>query len=412
MAVFTPSESPDFTLWRLPHSLYDFQEEAVREALVRKHGTVQLATGSGKTTVAIGILIAIKQPTVILVPTKVLIDQVWVPALRDAGIDAGVWFGEEKRPNFVTVSTYQSVFSHPEILREFPVLLMDEGDLTTGDIWRRVLDEAKQHEYAVILTATLPTDADRRADLERRFPILIRRSPKEMIAAGRFVPVHVEDVPVHLGPAEQKQYDDVEERLRNLRRILGTGMPQRIVALTRTGSPDMRRAAFGYLKLMGVRQEILSRVPQRAEELLRIAQNHPAERVLVFGTRVDTLADAAAYLTMNGVPARVLSGETLPDERRYIIAEWGLGFFVLGSVQVLERGYNVPAVSVAVILGGGTGERRLIQRVGRIVRPAPGKETATVYVVFARGTTEERLPTAVRRLFEGGGVEEFGGDTD
>ncbi len=384
----------------MPFVLESFQEDAIREALLHKHGTVLLPTGSGKSAVAVGIIIALKQPTVVLVPTKVLIDQ-WVRTLSEAGIEAGVWYGDEKREGFVTLTTYQSLYSNPELVREFPVLLMDEGDLTTGDVWRHILDEAKAHEYAVILTATLPTDPDRRADLEKRFPILIRRSPREMIAAGRFVPVRVESIPVHLGPAEQKQYDDVEERLRNLRRILGTGMPQRIVAITRTGTPDMRRAAFGYLKLMAVRQEILSRVPQRAEELLRIAQNHPAERVLVFGTRVDTLADAAAYLTMNGIPARVLSGETLPDERRYIIEEWGLGFFVLGSVQVLERGYNVPAVSVAVILGGGTGERRLIQRVGRIVRPAPDKETATVYVVYAIDTTEDRLPVAVRRLFAG-----------
>lgn len=398
MAVFTPSEAPDFAFWRLPHALYPFQEEAVREALTRKHGTVLLPTGSGKTAVATAILIALKQPTVILVPTKVLIDQ-WARALTDSGIDAGVWFGEEKSPGFVTLTTYQSLYSNPELIREFPVLLMDEGDLTTGDVWRRVLDEAKQHEYAVILTATLPTDADRKADLSARFPVLLRRSPKEMIAEGRFVPVEVVSRAVHLAGEDQRLYDDIEERMRRLRQVLGTGMPQRIVQLTRTGMPDQRRAAFAYLKLMSQRGEILARVPQRAEELLVIAQAHPAERLLVFGTRVDNLADAAAYLTMNGVPARVLSGETLPDERRFILEEWGRSFFVLGNVGVLLRGFNVPSVEILVFMGGGTGERRIIQAVGRAVRPAPGKSRALAYVVYAAGTTEERLPPAIRHLF-------------
>jgi superfamily II DNA or RNA helicase len=50
---------------------------------------------------------------------------------------------------------------------------------------------------------------------------------------------------------------------------------------------------------------------------------------------------------------------------------------------------DVPEASVAVVLGGSQGEREHIQRVGRILRPGPGKR-AIVYELITRGTLEVR----------------------
>jgi superfamily II DNA or RNA helicase len=411
MVEFAPPPPPDFSRWKFQHTPFEDQAEALQEILASKHGTVLLPTGSGKTSVGTLTILELRQPTVILVPTKVLLDQ-WVIDLGRSGIRAGVWFGEEKRPGFVTVSTYQSLFSNPELVRSFPVLIMDEGDLTTGDVWGRILTEAKQHPYAVILTATLPTDPTRRQSLLERFPILLRRRPREMIAAGRFVPVDVEEAPVELSAESRAEYAKLEVRRAQLVRAIGTGNPEAAAKLIRTGTVEQQRAAGAYLRVLSQRREILARVPARAVRLLDIARKHPAERILVFGTLVDVVSDACAYLTMSGVPCRVISGETTPDNRRYVLNEWGRSFFVLGSVDVLTRGFNVPEAGIAVIMGGGTGERRLIQRVGRIVRPAPGKPRALVYVIYAENTSEDKLPGTARRLFKGEPEATDGGEPE
>jgi len=401
-----PPPTDDFAAWRLPFALRDYQDEAVEAALAKHYGTIELPTASGKTLAAIALIIRLRQPTLILVPTKALIDQVWIPALASAGIRGGVYYGEEKRPGFVTVSTYQSLFANPEKIRGFPVVIFDEGDLTTGDVWKRVLAEARQHSYAVVFTATLPSEKERRSELLASFPVLLSRSPREQIQAGVFVPVHTVARYVKLTPEARREYDRVDATLRNLRRVLGTGNPLRVKRLISSPDASIRQAALAFFKYSSLRETLLANVPARAEELLSIARSHPDQRILVFGTRVDPLADACAYLTMSGVPSRIISAETTRRDRVDIFDSWGRTFQVLASVAVLRRGVNVPEVGIAVLMGGGAGVTKLVQEVGRVVRTLPGKERATVYVVVATGTKEENLPAVVERIFRSESITE------
>ena len=59
----------------------------------------------------------------------------------------------------------------------------------------------------------------------------------------------------------------------------------------------------------------------------------------------------------------------------------------LVSSRVLNEGLDVPDADVAVIVGGALGEREHVQRVGRLLRPSPGKR-ALVYELVTRQTIE------------------------
>jgi superfamily II DNA or RNA helicase len=63
---------------------------------------------------------------------------------------------------------------------------------------------------------------------------------------------------------------------------------------------------------------------------------------------------------------------------------------------VLNEGVDVPEADVAVILGGARGEREHVQRVGRLLRPRPGKR-ALVYELVTRATFEARDAQRRRR---------------
>ncbi|MGI0067234.1 MAG: DEAD/DEAH box helicase [Thermoplasmata archaeon] len=404
-----PGAAPDFSTWRLPFELRPYQREAIEAWRARRHGTIVAGTGAGKSLVVVAALEELKLPTLIFVPTKVLIDQ-WVRVLAEAGIQAGVWFGEQKDPKFVTVTTYQSLFRSPELSRNFTFLALDEGDLSTGEVWGRILVEAADHPYVMVVTATLPTEEARRASLERAFPVVHTSTPSDLIAGGHLVPVETVPRYIELSTEDREEYDAIENRLTRLRKFLGRIPPGRIQALMHSPDQQTRSAAYAYLKGITERQAVLANVPARADALLDIARSHHGERILVFGTRVDPLADACATLTLNGYPCRLISAETRAEERRAILTGWGTQFNVLASVGTLLRGVNVPSAGIVVFLGGGTGERRLIQATGRVLRPAPGKEKATAYLVVASNTTEERLVPAFHAIFRGSSVPEADGE--
>ena len=51
---------------------------------------------------------------------------------------------------------------------------------------------------------------------------------------------------------------------------------------------------------------------------------------------------------------------------------------VLVSSQVLDEGLDVPEADIAIVVGGTASQRRHVQRIGRVLRPRPGKR-ARVY---------------------------------
>jgi len=59
----------------------------------------------------------------------------------------------------------------------------------------------------------------------------------------------------------------------------------------------------------------------------------------------------------------------------------------LAVAQVLNEGLDVPNAEVGIIVAGNKGEREYVQRVGRVLRPRPGKR-ALVYELVVRSTPE------------------------
>lgn len=92
--------------------LRDFQQPAVDQCLQRDFGLLNAATGSGKTAMALYMIAARKQPTLIIVHTKDLLTQ-WRDRIKQfLGIDAGIIGGGKFDLAPVTVATVQSASKH------------------------------------------------------------------------------------------------------------------------------------------------------------------------------------------------------------------------------------------------------------------------------------------------------------
>ena len=62
---------------------------------------------------------------------------------------------------------------------------------------------------------------------------------------------------------------------------------------------------------------------------------------------------------------------------------------MLVTSKVLNEGVDVPDAAVGVVLSGSGSVREHVQRLGRILRSAPGKEQAVLYELVSVNTSEE-----------------------
>lgn len=91
-----------------------------------------------------------------------------------------------------------------------------------------------------------------------------------------------------------------------------------------------------------------------------------------------TVAEAtriAAELTDNGIRTGVISHETKLGERARLLAAMESGEIrMLANVMALTEGVDIPRASLCVLARGCSHVTPYLQMVGRVLRPAPGKE--------------------------------------
>jgi superfamily II DNA or RNA helicase len=93
----------------------------------------------------------------------------------------------------------------------------------------------------------------------------------------------------------------------------------------------------------------------------------------------------------------VITADVPRLEREGILSRFREGRYrAIVSARVLNEGIDVPDANVAILAGGTLGGREYVQRVGRVLRPGPGKQ-ALAYELVTAGTLDDRRARARRR---------------
>jgi len=139
-------------------------------------------------------------------------------------------------------------------------------------------------------------------------------------------------------------------------------------------------------------KQLLSFTSAKRLAVSALLARHRDSKVLVF-----TADNAAAYALAREHLIMPITCEIGRKERERALLGFREGKLrALVSARVLNEGVDVPDADVAIIVAGALGEREHIQRVGRLLRPAPGKR-ATVYELVTLATNEVRRAAERRR---------------
>ena len=369
--------------WSLPELRW-YQRAAVstwRDSGDR--GVIVLPTGSGKTLVALAAIAELGVATLVLVPTRVLLDQ-WARALATAWPHPIGRLGDgDHSVAPITVSTYASATTWaPRIGDRFGLVIVDEahhvGAWCPSEILEMLIAPAR-----LGLTATPPAAPSEWA-LARQIGPTVYSLGIDALRGTALADFDHTLVSVELDVVERTLY-------RQLRGEFSAFYTLQQRSLPGMGWRDFLRAAqrslMGRDALAAWRgsRALLAYPAAKRAALRALLEKHAGDRILIF-----TADNATAYAIARELLVVPITCDIGRTERAEMLDRYRTGeCSVLVSSQVLDEGFDVPDAEVAIVVGGTGSQRRHAQRVGRVLRPRPGKR-ASVYELVVADSAEQR----------------------
>ena len=133
-----------------------------------------------------------------------------------------------------------------------------------------------------------------------------------------------------------------------------------------------------------LRQRSIARCGKaKLQVLWEILISHRGERTIIF-----TADNDAAYTIGETFCFPVITHKTKTAERKAFLDKFRDGTYpVIVTSKVLNEGVDVPEASVGIVVSGSGSTREHVQRLGRILRSAKGKQ-AELFELVSSGTGE------------------------
>lgn len=316
--------------------LRPYQDEACQVLLKKDFGVLEALMGSGKTVIALAVIAARCQPTLILVHNKELLYQWRDRIAKFLGEDCGLVGDGKFDIQPITVAIINSAKTHlKELAKYFGQIVVDECHRTPATMFSEVV-QAFDCKYMLGLSAT----------------------PYRRDGLTNLIGWFIGDLVHKIDPVE----------------------------LQDTGSvliPEIRtqETGFNYQKLLSLIVADEDRNNMIVQDVLFEARNHSGT-VLVVSDRVEHCLLLAGILAgrKQGLMVEVLTGQLKSKERTSLVEDIRAGKVkvVIATIQLIGEGFDCPGLSSLFLATPIKFSGRLIQVIGRILRPADGK-TPRVY---------------------------------
>lgn len=327
--------------------LRGYQQKAVGDILKHDFGVLNAATGSGKTTMALAVIAARRQPTLIIVHTKELMKQ-WVDRacqfLNMVPDEIGIIGNGKKRiGEKLTIGIVNSIYPiADEIKDKFGFVVVDEAHHCPS----RTFSEAV-------------------SAFDCRFMLGLSATPYRRDCLTKLIYWYLGDQ-VHAV---------------NKARLIQEGSIMKPEILTRrTGFVSEYDLTTEYSR--GISE--LTRDPERNRLIVSDVANYIQDNAgpcLVLSDRKSHCEVLAEMLTVQGIKTAILMGNLSTGKRKEVMemirAEGAQAIVATGSL--VGEGFDLPALSALFMATPLKFSGRVTQYVGRVLRPAPSKDRAVIF---------------------------------
>lgn len=366
--------------------LRKYQEKALRIALEKRRCVIVMPTGSGKTIVAGAWLEELFKrgikKALVLEPTRILVEQTTLVFNEKFELKAKALHGGKgesvkreavKAP--VVVSTPEEAELWLEELKPSQAIVVDECHHTVGkDPYVRVVKEIEA-EWRLGLSAFVPPK--RRKLIEDYIGEIVEIGWEEL---KEYLPEWIGEIyEASLKGACKELYEELLEiwRQGDKRRRLLASMAIRF--LVRDGALALLDSAKKDTKLGKLLKGLKNLEPcvkeqplHKFEALKRALDDHPFDKALIFIDRVIVAEEVAKRVGAGLLVGKRWKGSKLEEVKKSKI---------IVSTSAGEEGIDLPEMDLLVLWSNTASTLRFIQRIGRLLRPKPGKLKFMVFIV-------------------------------
>ncbi|SFV15540.1 Type III restriction enzyme, res subunit [Methylobacterium sp. UNCCL125] len=321
-----------------------------------------------------------------VVPTIALQDQWWEEAAAFFGVpldDINIITGRlrivQGTINIAVLNTAARLT--PSWDEQSMMLVIDECHKAASPKFSSILSLPARYRMGLSATPERPYDEGLRTLLIPSLgEVIYQYSYGDALRDGVIVPFDLNNVVFELEEDTRLAYEKLTRSIAK--------------AISQYGA-DSSEAIRLYLR----RAQILNSSPARVKLALRLASKNRGRRILIFHENVEACTVIDEVLRTAGIRSGLyhsgLSGrsrtETLSNFRKGEIE-------ALVTCRALDEGFNVPETEVGIIAASTATRRQRIQRLGRVLRPASGKDRAAVYTLLATGPEMARLKSEEEEL--------------
>ncbi len=344
--------------------LRGYQQEAVEAVTRHSFGVLEAGTGSGKTIMALKIIAERRQPTLIIVHSKELLHQ-WRERISEfLRIEAGQAGDGKFAIQPVTVAIVNTARKHLETLPEqFGQIIVDECHRVPASLFTDVVSSFDSY-YMLGLSATAFRREDGMTQLIYTYmgDLVHTVNPRVLAETGAVVSPDFIQRPTEFTYGFQGDY----------------------ARLIKALAADERR------------NQLI------ADDIARIVKKGHEGTVLVVSDRVAHCEVLRTRLKLRGIDSVLLTGRVPADQRAQIVEDVQNGKVrvLISTLQLIGEGFDCPGLNTLVLSTPIKFEGRLLQVVGRIMRPAEGKKARVIDYVDAEVPVLRKSAVARRQVFD------------
>lgn len=414
LGVYT-EYGPKFPEW---FKLHDYQAEAITEWQKRNYrGIFDMATGTGKTYTGLGALTTLsknighKLAAIIVCPYQHLVEQ-WVEDILKFNIDPIIGYSDSSQKDWpkrlkdairdqklkvrgkeffcfiCTNATFSSDYVQTQLakIKSDTLLMVDEAHNFGAPYLSCLLYD--NYKYRLALSATLDrhNDEEGTAKLYDFFGekcieyTLDRAIEEKKLTKYKYYPIVVT-----LTEEELEAYDNLSYEIG---KCIMKGKNGKMKLSSRGEKLALKRSRIvaGAKKKLTMLEEVIHPYIHDKHILVYCGATKGLEQNQD-RTDVDSedirQIDAVTDLLGNklGMEVSQFTSKESVEEREVLKREFSAGdtLKVLIAIKCLDEGVNIPKIKTAFILASTTNPKEYIQRRGRVLRLAEGKEYAEIY---------------------------------